>query len=163
MFSGMLRRGSGGDNMSLLRRLRQKRKAVRMREMARTLRPAGGRPLGRIPYYWLIVRHMPGRMEVFTGILGGGDAVLPVFSAEERAVGFAGRWGEKGWRARKTGAGELVSVLSGPCRGCAMVSLDPPVDLELNDALEVSLVGREIFLEPILGRGRSWFEGRGTA
>jgi len=163
MFSGMLRRRSEGDNMYLLRRVRQRRKAVRMGEMARTLRSAGGRPQGRMPYYWLVVRHLTGRMEVFTGVLGSGEMVLPVFSSEDDAVGFAGRCGEEGWRARKTGAGELVSVLFGPCRGCGVVALDPPSDLRVEDALRISGIGREIFLEPILGRGRSWFEGRGTA
>lgn len=148
--------------MNLLRRVRQKRKAVRMGETTRTLRPAGGRHQVRMSYYWIVVRYLPGRMEVFTRVLGGGEVVLPVFSSEGDAAGFAGRCGETGWRARRTGAGELISVLFGPCRGCGVVALDPPSDLQVEEALRVSCIGREVFLEPILGRGRSWFEGTGT-
>jgi hypothetical protein len=100
-------------------------------------------------------------MKVFTRILDGGEMVLPVFSGEDAARTFAARCGAEGWTARKTGAGELISVLFGPCRGCRLVALDPPAELETGAALELAGVGREVFLVPILGWGRSWFEDRG--
>ena len=87
--------------------------------------------------------------------------VLPVFSGEAAARSFVARCGVEGWVVRKTGAGELISVLFGPCRGCRLVALDPPGALEIEAALELAGVGREVFMEPILGRGRSWFEDRG--
>lgn len=115
-----------------------------------------------MPYYWLIVKYTHGQMEILTRSLASGGAVLPVFSSEEDARAFLPSRGGDDWWVRKTGAGELISVLFGPCRGCKLVALDPPQGIETEAALELVSVGRESFMEPILGRGKSWFEVRGA-
>ncbi len=81
---------------------------------------AGRRPL------WLISKHDNGRIEVFTIHTDSGSETLPIFSHEEEAETFLwlGSPGA-GWRARETTAGELVSLLYGPCAGVVKVALDP--------------------------------------
>src|SRR5918998_3668449 len=72
--------------------------------------------------FWLIAEQRSNGVEVFTI----GTNVLPVFSFEEEAQMFLGlgRVAE-GWQVRETTCDELVSVLYGPCRGVAHISLDP--------------------------------------
>lgn len=129
--------------------------------------------------YWLIVRE-PGRKGEGLEILSlesGGVRRLPLFysgeSAERCRIRVDGGEGE--WRARPTGAGELISLLSGsafaagPCAGVERVLLDPPPEAldravregELDESLaDESLTGesRGCFLERLMGRGRPWFE-----
>ena len=54
------------------------------------------------------------------------EEALPVFSFEEEAETFL-RLGvlETGWRARKTTASELASLLYVPCTGVNKVTLEP--------------------------------------
>lgn len=75
---------------------------------------------------WLISKHENGRTEVFTIHPGSGRETLPIFSHEEEAETFLwlGSPGA-GWRARETTAGELVSLLYGPCVDVEKVALDP--------------------------------------
>jgi hypothetical protein len=75
---------------------------------------------------WLISNHENGRTEVFTIHTGTGRETLPIFSHEEEAETFLwlGSPGA-GWRARATTAGELVSLLYGPCAEVGKVALDP--------------------------------------
>jgi hypothetical protein len=75
---------------------------------------------------WLISKHENGRMEVFTIHFDSGSETLPIFIHEEEAETFLwlGSPGA-GWRARETTAGELVSLLYGPCAGVVKVALDP--------------------------------------
>jgi hypothetical protein len=88
------------------------------------------------PSYWLVVRDEVSQMEVLTIRHAGREEALPVFSFEEEARMFL-EYGalENGWRARETSAGELTSVLFGPCVGVERVALDPlpgigmPLDL----------------------------------
>jgi hypothetical protein len=80
--------------------------------------------------YWLIAEKRNNRIEVLTIRTGGEQETLPVFSPEEEAkiiLRFGGVAG--GWRARKSGVGELVSVLSGPCAGVEKVALDPSPEM----------------------------------
>ena len=68
--------------------------------------------------YWLIAKKRNNRIEVLTLRTGGEQETLPVFSSEQEAeifLRFGGVTG--GWRARESSAGELVSVLCGPCAG----------------------------------------------
>lgn len=121
--------------------------------------------------------------------------VLPVFGSEEEAALFARAWMTRAsvadpatdtvddqasvdgvvneWRPRGTGAGELISLLSGsafsapPCAGVERVALNPPPDLLYGlkqgltegDASALVSVGRKCFVEHLMGRGRAWFDG----
>jgi hypothetical protein len=79
-------------------------------------------------WYWLITRLATSRMEVFTIRLGGNGEALAVFSFEEEAKMFLDlrlAASDEGWRVRQTSAGELVSVLYGPCSDAKKVALDP--------------------------------------
>lgn len=74
---------------------------------------------------YLISKHENGQTEIFT-IPGSGRETLPISSHEEEAEMFL--WlGAPGayWRARETTAGELVSLLYGPCTDIEKVALDP--------------------------------------
>jgi hypothetical protein len=81
---------------------------------------AAGRPL------WLITKHENDRTEVFTIYPDSVRETLPIFSYEEEAEMFL--WfgaPEASWRTRETTAGELVSLLCGPCADVGKVALDP--------------------------------------
>ena len=117
--------------------------------------------------FWLIARHRTGGMEVLRTILASGREALPVFSFEEEArmfleLGVSGG----GWRARVTSAGELVSVLCGPCANVDRVVLDPiPLPALLAEGLNGLLsMEREAFLGSLLNprRSRSPASGRGV-
>ncbi len=63
-------------------------------------------------------------MEVHT--IGPDDEALPVFSFEEEAEMFLRLEAlEEGWWTRETTAGELISLLYGPCAGVRRIALDP--------------------------------------
>lgn len=108
---------------------------------------------------WVISRRERGRVEVLTIRLSGGEA-LPIFSLEEEARSFLRSSAADGWELRETGAGELASLLLGPCGEVERVVLDPPPDETDAAMLGLLSVGREVFVESLLGRGRAWFEGR---
>ena len=75
--------------------------------------------------YWLIVRQDVGRIEVLTTGLPSGEEALPVFSFEDEAKMFLELGPFDGWRVGETTAGELTSILFGPCAGVPRVALDP--------------------------------------
>lgn len=122
---------------------------VRRTEEVRKAERLLARPVS-LPY-WLIARYDHRQMKVLT-IVRDGKEVLPVFSFEEEAREFL-KSVEEGWNARRTGAGELISVLCGPCANAKRVALDPSE--ELTDLVSVS---RQGFMDFLLGRGRSWFD-----
>ena len=119
---------------------------------------------GRAPgwTYWLIAKNENGHgVKVLTVDLAGGEEALPVFGHEEEAEMFLSLGGAgDGWRIRESAAGELVSVLYGPCARVGCVVLDPlPVMLDEKTVGLVSL-DRERMLSLVLGRGRpSWCHG----
>lgn len=123
--------------------------------------------------------------------------VLPVFGSQQSAAEFLSAWlsypvadeaaealveahtntagastVDGDWKLRGTGAGELVSLLSGSafsagsCAGVERVALDPPP--ELVDGIRHGIteghvgglisVSRRCFLERLMGRNRTWFE-----
>lgn len=90
-------------------------------------------------------------MEVFTIHPGSYRETLPIFSHEEEAEIFLwlGAPGA-GWRARETTAGELVSLLYGPCADVGKVALDP-LPLFGDEAMAglVSLL-REDFMQKLM-------------
>lgn len=81
---------------------------------------------------------------------------------------------EIAWLPRGTGAGELISLLSGSafsagaCADVERVALDPPSELidGMKHGLTEGRVGelvsmsRGCFLERLMGRGRPWFENK---
>ncbi len=113
--------------------------------------------------FWLIVKDQPGRIDVLTTKLATGEAALPVFSFEDEARMFLELGALGVWRVRVTSAGELISVLSGPCAGIRRVVLDPLPGLDgegLNDLLSME---REAFMESLLNLQRRQAFGSGRS
>lgn len=111
----------------------------------------GGRSAARRPY-WLIRRPMGGFIEALT-VEFGGVRVLPVFSFEEEADLFLdlGVSGE-GWKVGRSGAGEILSLLHGPCSGVDGVALDPVPEIGGGGSLlKLLTIGKEDFEAAVLG------------
>ena len=85
----------------------------------------------------------------------GDERALPVFSGEGEAEMFVWLGGafEDGWRGRESSAGELVSILYGPCAGVGSVALDPSPGIEA-EMLGLLRVGRGRFVDRIVGAPR---------
>jgi hypothetical protein len=116
--------------------------------MNRAARATGRSPdsIRRRPRYWLIARDGHGWTEVLTRELSSGESVLPVFSSEEDAGAFIRPGADGGWRAKKTGTRELVSLLSGPCRDVKHVALDPWPKIMAETTISLVSVDRESFV-----------------
>jgi hypothetical protein len=109
--------------------------------------PGGPTPATR----WMVARNGEGRLEplcVRTGL----SKVLLVFSFEEEAEMFVhlGGYESSGWRARESCAGELVSVLLGPCADVEGVALDPLPEMLEDGTIELVEVGRRRFVGQLL-------------
>jgi hypothetical protein len=101
---------------------------------------------------WLVARDGDGRLEPLC-VHEGAARVLPVFSFEEEAQMFlclGGYEGADGWRARESCAGELVSVLLGPCLDAKGVALDPLPEMLEDGTIGLVWVGRKRFLGQLL-------------
>lgn len=145
--------------------------------------------------HWLLVRD-----SADTASLGGSDSragrkleilsldtaegkVLPIFGSEEEAARFARALATedegtadagKEWWPRGTGAGELISLLSGSafstgaCADVERIVIDPPPEVSegitdgtfYSSSQDLVSTNRECFLEALMGRGRTWFEKR---
>ncbi len=123
----------------------------------------GERPPGHPPRrsppgstYWLIEKNRNDPTGVLTVGLAGGEKALSVFSFREEAELFLGL-GVPGssWGVRETGAGELVSVLSGPCANVGKVALDPLPEMVAERIVGLVSLDRERFIECITARRRS--------
>jgi hypothetical protein len=103
---------------------------------------------------WMVARVGEGRLEPLC-VRAGTSKVLPVFSFEEEAEMFLhlGGYADSGWRARESCAGELVSVLLGPCLDVEGVALDPLPEMLANGTLGLVWVGRKRFLGQLSERG----------
>ena len=79
---------------------------------------------------------------------------MPVFSFAEEAELFL-RLGGVGqdWWVRESGAGEIVSVLYGPCAGVRSVVLDPLPEMVADGAVDLVRLSRKRFVEHLVGRG----------
>jgi hypothetical protein len=124
----------------------------------------GRRPTGP---YWMLARDLPGpmHMEIYTVEHGDWGKVLPLFSSQDEARSWMGSLDKaSGWRIRRAGVKELISVLSasgfsaGPCPGVERVAFDPVPGLCGEAVLEMITTSRRCFLERLMGRGRAWFE-----
>ncbi len=103
--------------------------------------------------YWLIAAKRNNRIEALTIRTDDEQEMLPVFSSEEEAeiiLRFGGVTG--GWRARESGAGELVSVLSGACAGVKKVALDPSPEMVVQGTVGLVSLHRESFINLIMAR-----------
>ena len=100
--------------------------------------------------FWLIVNYQFGRMEVLRINLASGEEALPVFSFEDEARMFLELGASDGWRVRETAAGELTSVLFGPCAGVRRVALDPLPGPDAAALVGLVSMEREAFMESLL-------------
>ena len=103
--------------------------------------------------YWLISEKRNNRIEVLTIRTDDEQETLPIFSSEEEAEMFL-RFGgvAGGWRARESGAGELIWVLSGPCAGVKKVALDPSPEMVVEGTVGLVSLLRESFMNLIMAR-----------
>ena len=117
-------------------------------------RRAPRRAAGRAPgsTYWLIARNETSRLEVLATGLVGGEETMPVFSHEEEAELFLGLWevGVGGWLGRESSAGEIISVLCGPCASVERVALDPLPEMLLERTVGLVSLSRERFVDLVL-------------
>src|SRR5918998_1834232 len=103
--------------------------------------------------YWLIAEKRNNRLGVLTIRTDDEQETLPIFSSEEEAkmvLQFGGV--TDGWRARESSAGELVSVLSGPCVGVKKVALDPSPEMVVEGTVRLVSLLRESFMNLIMAR-----------
>jgi hypothetical protein len=103
--------------------------------------------------FWLIARYSVGELEPLTTEFTDGRRALNVFSFEEEATLFLRLGACGGWRVRASGAGELVSVLFGPCREVDLVALDPLPQREDEVVNTLLCVDRERFVSFLLRKG----------
>ena len=109
--------------------------------------------------FWLVAKDGACPMEILT-VDYGDDEALPVFSHEEEAELFLclGEIGD-GWRVRESSAGEIVSLLFGPCAGVGSVTLDPS-PLMVSEMMALVRVGRDRFLDLITAPARKRLPSR---
>jgi hypothetical protein len=102
---------------------------------------------------FLLVVRQENRQKKVLMVGCSGEQALPVFSGEGEAEMFVWLEGafEDGWRVRETSAGELVSILYGPCAGVGRVALDPSPEMVCINAVSLVSVTRERFLSWFLG------------
>jgi hypothetical protein len=106
------------------------------------------------PAYWLIVKNENGWIEVLT-LECDSKEMLPVFSHEEEAEMFLRLRGVGGdWQASESRAGELVSVLYGPCADVKEMALDPLPEMVAERTVGLVSLDRERFIEGIMARTR---------
>jgi hypothetical protein len=109
-------------------------------------------------WYWLLSRTGVSGLEVFTEMMPKGEGIVPVFGSAEGARDYLSE-GAGTWKPRKTSRGELISLLMGVCKDARWVALDPPPGAATEEgAAGLCASSREAFLDPLLGRGRHWFE-----
>jgi len=115
-----------------------------------TKTPSGPTPTTR----WMVARAGEGRLEPLC-VRAGLSKVLPVFSFEEEAEMFLhlGGYADSGWRTRESCAGELVSVLLGPCLDVEGVALDPLPEMLEDGTIGLVWVERRRFVKRLLARG----------
>lgn len=83
-----------------------------------------------------------------------GKEALAVFSHKEEAEMFLRSFetAEEGWHIRETSAGEVVSVLYGPCCGAKSVALDPLPQMLAEGFLGLVALERNRFVEWVTAR-----------
>jgi hypothetical protein len=110
------------------------------------------RSLTRRPL-WIIISYQNSRMDALTLDPESDGGYLAVFSFREEAEAFLSLLEddqERDWRSRQTAAGELVSILLGPCAGVRAVALDPLPLLCSRAMLRFVSMNRERFVQDLL-------------
>jgi hypothetical protein len=109
--------------------------------------------------WWLVAEDKTLGAGVLLADCGGGQA-LPVFSGDAEAEMFVWLRGafENDWRVRETSAGELVSILYGPCAGVGMVALDPSPGMTA-EAIRLVSLSRERFVSWVVDSPCSYSPG----
>lgn len=109
-------------------------------------------------YYWLMVDGGEYSPKVFTTQLPGGEKALVVFGFREEGemyLRLTSGIEEGTWRLYKSGVEELLSVLWGLCAGVRYVVIDP-LPQDLSDKLAThQVMGRQEFMEFVMGRRSS--------
>ena len=84
----------------------------------------------------------------------GHEQALPVFSGEGEAEVFLslGERSEDGWQVKETSAGELISVLYGPCARVGKVALDPSPEVVAMSSSGLPSLSRDRFVGWIIDR-----------
>ena len=110
---------------------------------------------------WIITSYQNDQMELLTIDPDVEESFLAVFSFEEEAEAFlhlSVDGEKKEWQSRQTKAGELVSVLLGPCADVKQVAFDP-LPLPLGRAmLSLVSVNRDTFLWYLSEEGKGMTE-----
>jgi hypothetical protein len=93
-------------------------------------------------------------LEVLATGLADTEKAMPVFSHEEEAELFLGLWevGVGGWQARESSAGEIISVLCGPCASVERVALDPLPEMLVERTVGLVSLSRERFVDLVMSR-----------
>ena len=102
---------------------------------------------------WIIISYQNNRMDALTLDPDSDGGFLAVFSFKEEAEAFLSLLEDdqkNDWRSRQTAAGELVSILLGPCAGVKGVALDPLPVLFSRAMLRFVSVNRERFVQDLL-------------
>jgi hypothetical protein len=88
--------------------------------------------------------------------LEGGKEALAVFSHKEEGEMFLRSFetAGEGWHIRETSAGEVVSLLYGPCFGAKSVALDPLPQMLGEGFLRLVALERSRFVEWVTARER---------
>ena len=115
---------------------------------------------------WIITSCQNDQIEWLTIDPDVEESFLAVFSFEEEAQAFlhlSVDGEKKEWQSRQTKAGELVSVLLGPCANVKQVAFDP-LPLPLGRAmLPLVSVNRDIFLGYLSEDGKAMTEELSTS
>jgi hypothetical protein len=111
----------------------------------------------RSPYWILVEKEPPFRTLTLETV--DDTLMLPVFSSRGEGECFLAEalHNLEGFRVRESGGGELIWLLSVPLHGVHRVALDPPAGYP-PEVLDLVCLGRQVFLDRLLGRGRPWLE-----
>ena len=123
---------------------------IRKEEKGRIQNKGGS--LARRPL-WIIISYQNYRMDALTLDPDSDGGFLAVFSFKEEAEAFLSLLEDdqkSDWRSRQTAAGELVSILMGPCASVKRVALDPLPVLFSRAMLGLVSVNRERFVQDLL-------------
>jgi hypothetical protein len=104
--------------------------------------------------HWLITRYDHSKLNALTISLNGDRKALAIFGFEEEAEMFLHLRRpalEEGWSVRQTSAGELVSVLYGPCADAKKVVIDPVPGVARKGVVGIPSMHRDHFLRMLLG------------
>lgn len=97
------------------------------------------------PPRYIIARRENGGVEVLVSSGGPAGSTMPVFLSEASAREFLlSHVPEGSWYVRSTSAGELVSLLLGPCVGVTRVLADDHTG-------NIGLVGRRSYVDSLVG------------